>query len=473
MQILRISNSATFRFALAYVGLFGVSVLLLFGFIYWSTITLIEGQVAQTVAAEITGLEERYRNEGISGLETAIAQRSGRGGELESVYLLTDQNFQPVAGNLRNWPESAIADGRWTVLPLYHRERGDEPILVGSRSFQLPNGYRLLVGRDMSARANFQQNLQEALAWGLGVTLALGIGGGWIFGRNVLRRVDAVAETSRRIMDGDLSQRVPREGSNDEFDRLAGNLNRMLERIEALMTGMRLVSDSLAHDLRSPLTHLKGRIELTLIGPADLEAYRQTLEQALSEIDTIQATFNALLAIAEAESGVSRTRLEILDLGEVLRDVQELYEPVAEDKGVFLRADLDSPAYVTGHRQLLAQALANLLDNAIKYSPQDSCVSLQLVKTEGQVTLTVADEGSGIPEADRERVLERFVRLDTARSEPGSGLGLSLVSAVSRLHESELFLEDNNPGLKVRWVFPEAEEALPSEEVEAQTVSEK
>ncbi|WP_051608794.1 sensor histidine kinase [Fodinicurvata fenggangensis] len=473
MQILRISNSATFRFALAYVGLFGVSVLLLFGFIYWSTITLIEGQVAQTVAAEITGLEERYRNEGISGLETAIAQRSGRGGEHESVYLLTDQNFQPVAGNLRNWPESAIADGRWTVLPLYHRERGDEPILVGSRSFQLPNGYRLLVGRDMSARANFQQNLQEALAWGLGVTLALGLGGGWIFGRNVLRRVDAVAETSRRIMDGDLSQRVPREGSNDEFDRLAGNLNRMLERIEALMTGMRLVSDSLAHDLRSPMTHLKGRIELTLIGPADVEAYRQTLEQALSEIDTIQATFNALLAIAEAESGVSRTRLEILDLGEVLRDVQELYEPVAEDKGVSLRADLDSPAYVTGHRQLLAQALANLLDNAIKYSPQDSCVSLQLVKTEGQVTLTVADEGSGIPEADRERVLERFVRLDTARSEPGSGLGLSLVSAVSRLHESELFLEDNNPGLKVRWVFPEAEEALPSEEVETQTVSAK
>lgn len=473
MQILRISNSATFRFALAYVGLFGVSVLLLFGFIYWSTITLIEGQVAQTVAAEITGLEERYRNEGINGLEKAIAQRSGRGGEHESVYLLTDQNFQPVAGNLRNWPESAVADGRWTVLPLYHRERGDEPILVGSRSFQLPNGYRLLVGRDMSARANFQQNLQEALAWGLGVTLALGLGGGWIFGRNVLRRVDAVAETSRRIMDGDLSQRVPREGSNDEFDRLAGNLNRMLERIEALMTGMRLVSDSLAHDLRSPLTHLKGRIELTLIGPADVDAYRQTLEQALSEIDTIQVTFNALLAIAEAESGVSRTRLETLDLAEVLRDVQELYEPLAEDKGVSLQADLESPAYVAGHRQLLAQALANLLDNAIKYSSQDSRISLQLLAQGGQVTMTVADEGAGIPEADRARVLERFVRLDAARSEPGSGLGLSLVSAVSRLHESDLFLEDNNPGLKVRWVFQEAETLVASEEPQAQITSGK
>ncbi|MFC4351072.1 ATP-binding protein [Fodinicurvata halophila] len=463
MQILRISNSATFRFALAYVALFGVSVLLLFGFIYWSTITLIEGQVAQTVAAEITGLEERYRNEGISGLEEAISQRSGRGGEAESVYLLTDSNYNPVAGNLRNWPETAIADGRWTVLPLYHRERGDEPILVGARSFQLPNGYRLLVGRDMSARASFQQNLQEALAWGLGVTLALGLGGGWIFGRNILRRVDAVAETSRRIMDGDLSQRVPREGGNDEFDRLAGNLNRMLERIEALMTGMRLVSDSLAHDLRSPLTHLKGRIELTLLGPPDVESYRQTLEQALSEIDTIQTTFNALLAIAEAESGVSRTRLETLDLSEVLRDVQELYEPLAEDKGLRLRADIETPVYVSGHRQLLAQAFANLLDNAIKYSPQDSQVLVSLTPQQEQVEVTVADEGEGIPEADRKRVLERFVRLDTARSEPGSGLGLSLVAAVARLHESELALEDNNPGLKVRWVFREAEKSSEEE----------
>ena len=220
-------------------------------------------------------------------------------------------------------------------------------------------------------------------------------------------------------IDGDLAQRVPRGQSNDEFDRLAESLNRMLERIEALMNGMRLVTDSLAHDLRSPLTRLKGRIELTLLGPEDPEAYRQTLEQALGEIDIIQSTFNDLLAIAEAESGASRTRLEPLELDGMVTDVAELYSPVLEDAGMELDTSELEPAVVLGHRQLLAQALANLLDNAVKYAGAGGRIELSLRTSAGRAELGVRDYGPGVPEEARERVLERFVRLDAARSRPG------------------------------------------------------
>lgn len=453
VQTLRLSRSATFRFALAYAGLFGISMLLLFGGLYWSTTALIERQVADTVAAELRALADRYRDEGLGGLQLAVGQRSAGGSEPESVYLLADAALRPLAGNLRDWPEDALPDGSWTQLRLYRRDREGGPILVGARAFQLPDGSRLLVGRDLEARRRFQATLLRNLAIGLGVTLTIALVGGVLVGRRLLRRVDAVAETSRRIMDGDLTQRVPRGRSGDEFDRLAESLNRMLERIEALMGGMRLVTDSLAHDLRSPLTRLKGRIELTLLGPADPETYRQALEQALAEIDTIQSTFNALLAIAEAEAGAARGRLEPLSLRELVTDVAELYQPVAEEAGASLTLGRLEEARVPGHRQLLAQALANLLDNAVKYGGPGGAIELALLRRNGEAELQVRDHGPGIPEAARERVLERFVRLDTARSQPGSGLGLSLVAAVARLHESRLTLEAADPGLRVRWSF--------------------
>lgn len=454
VQTPRLSRSAAFRFALVYALLFSLSVVLLFGGFYWSTAALIERQVADTVAAELRSLADRYRDEGLAGLQAAVQQRSAPGTDPENVYLLADRHQRPVTGNLRAWPEGVVPDGSWWQLHLYRRAQDDRPVLVGARAFQLSDGSRLLVGRDMEARRQFQNRLLQNLAVSLALTLAIGVTGGILLGRRLLRRMDDVSETSRRIMDGDLTQRVPRGQSNDEFDRLADSLNRMLERIEALMNGMRLVTDSLAHDLRSPLTRLKGRIELTLLGPEDPEAYRQALEQALAEIDIIQSTFNALLAIAEAESGASRTRLEPLALEEIITDVAELYSPVLEDAGMELEASLLEPVTVLGHRQLLAQALANLLDNAVKYAGSGGRIEVSLRKFDGRAELEVRDHGPGIPEEAREHVLERFVRLDAARSEPGSGLGLSLVAAVARLHDASLELQEADPGLKLHWSFP-------------------
>ncbi|OQX66493.1 MAG: hypothetical protein B6A08_20230 [Sorangiineae bacterium NIC37A_2] len=452
----RLWGSAGFRFALASTALFAFCVIFIGALIFFSTTTLIERQVSDTVGAELRGLAEQYRQEGRPGLIAAVNRRSGPLGEREGVYLLTDPGGRPVAGNLSGWPAPVEPNGEWVRLTI--RRAGDEessPLLVGARGFLLSDGSRLLVGRDMRAVESFRESLLQILGLGLVVSLAIGSLGGWSLSRRLLRRIDNISATSRQIIGGDLGQRVSRDGNGDEFDRLAISLNQMLDRIEALMTGMRLVTDSLAHDLRSPLTRIKGRIELALRNGEDSESLRQTLEQTLAELDIIQGTFNSLLAIAEAEAGVSRSSLVEIDLRDLAADVAELYQPAAEDRGLVLTADVSTvPLPVRAHRQLLAQAMANLLDNAIKYTLPDGDITLAAKLEEGRPTLVIGDRGPGIPPEQREKVFERFVRLDSSRSHPGSGLGLSLVSAVAKLHGSEIVLSDNNPGLKVVWRFP-------------------
>ena len=451
---------ATARFALVYFGFFALSVLLLLGWVYFRTVPMLDRQVGETVAAELRGLADQARERGLSGLVEAIERRSGEGGDPNGVYLLVSPQGDKLAGNLGAWPEAATGDGDWVLLTLRRRtDEGAQPRQVGARSFGLQTGHRLLVGRDFGARAHYAGALVEALAWALGGALILGVGGGWLISRNVARRVGAVTATSRQIMRGDLSQRMPKDGSGDEFDRLSDSLNAMLQRIEELMTGLRTVSDSLAHDLRSPLTRLKGRIELALRGPEDSEAYRDALERALAEADHLLATFSGLLSIARAEAGAAKSQFERLDLAQLAEEVSELYEPAASDAGLLWRSDIQSPAPVEGHRQLLAQLISNLLDNALKYCGAEGSVDLAVRTGAAGVELVIADSGPGIPAAHRETVLKRFVRLDESRREPGSGLGLSLVAAVAKLHGAELRLEDNRPGLRVRLVFERSQAA--------------
>jgi signal transduction histidine kinase len=273
-----------------------------------------------------------------------------------------------------------------------------------------------------------------------------------------------MTETTQKIMAGDLSGRLPIAGTGDELDRLAENLNVMLERIEALMRGFREVSDNIAHDLKTPLTRLRNRAEEALRGGKGEPDYRRALETTIEESDSLIRTFNALLMIARAESGQAAEVAEF-DAAEIARDVGELYEPLAEEKGLVLRVDAAVPAPVRGNRELVSQALANLVDNAIKYVGAGKRVSSEIVLrsvSEGdRILLVVEDQGPGIPEADRGRVVERFVRLEQSRSEPGSGLGLSLASAVARLHGGELKLEDNRPGLRAVLVLPRASAAFP------------
>jgi signal transduction histidine kinase len=295
--------------------------------------------------------------------------------------------------------------------------------------------------------------------WSLAIVIVLGVAGGFFVTRRVLKRVDAMTETTRKIMDGDLAGRLPIAGTGDELDRLATNLNAMLERIEALMHGLKEVSDNIAHDLKTPLTRLRNRCEEALRLAEDESQYRAALESTIEESEALIRTFNALLMIARAESGQARDGMIDFDAAEIARGVGELYEPLADDKGIHLKVEAPAATPVHGNRELISQALANLVDNAIKYGGMNGAEAEIVVTARGEgdrILLAVADSGRGIPPPDRTRAVERFVRLEQSRSQPGSGLGLSLASAIARLHGGELKLEDNKPGLKTVISLPRA-----------------
>jgi len=452
----RLFRTSGFQIAVLYVVLLSATLIALVAFVYWSTAKLIDRQVTDTIEAEIRGLSEQYRAEGLPRLIQVIRERSGPRGNPQSVYILASPVFMPLAGNLASWPQESPDANGWLEVRLKRTDDpGDALHIVRGRAFDLAEGFHLFVGRDTEERGNFQRIIVESLAWALLPVLLLGLLGGALIGRYSLRRVEAVRAAGEDIVNGELSRRVPLTGSGDEFDRLAETINKMLDQIDTLMTGMRTVTDSLAHDLRSPLTRAKSGIEMALRAESDPQTYRQVLEQTNSEIEMILRTFESLNNIAQAEAGMNRLALEPLDLSKLLEDVVEVYQPLAEDAGLRLETEIASDIVINGHRQLLAQAIANLMDNALKYTPREGRVRAFLDRTEHGAVLGVADTGPGIPPDDRERVLHRFVRLDDSRGTPGSGLGLSLIAAVAKLHGAELDLADNGPGLKITLLFPE------------------
>ena len=457
MRIARLLRTSTFRLSLLYVGLFGASVLVLLAFIYWTTGRVIDRQTSDTIEAEVRGLAEQYRARGIGQLIAVIEERSGPFGDPDSIYLLADPALRRLAGNLSAWPvEARDAEEGWVEISARRADGEEASGTLRAHTFVLPGGFRLLVGRDPRGRADFEDLILESLGGALGITLVLGLVGGLIMSRRMLRRVDAVRETGQRIVRGDLSRRMPVTGVGDEFDRLSLTVNEMLDEIETLMTGLRTVTDSVAHDLRSPLTRLKSRLELALRdGPAEGHGHRAALERAIAETDGILRTFATLMEIARAESGKAGIAMTPVSLRAVVADVVELYAPLAEEKGLAIEAALDEVGNVAGHGQFLSQLVANLLDNALGYTAEGGIrVSLSRAPS-GAVRLAVEDSGPGIPPAERERVLQRFVRLDRSRTDGGSGLGLSLVAGVASLHRADLVL-DESPlgGLRVSATFP-------------------
>jgi signal transduction histidine kinase len=302
-----------------------------------------------------------------------------------------------------------------------------------------------------------QSLIKQAFGWGLALTLLLGLVGGFVISRGMLSRVDAINRTTSRIMAGELGERIALSGSRDEFDQLAANLNAMLDQIERLLQGMRQVTDNIAHDLRTPLNRLRSRIEVALMSELDRAESRAVLEQTLVDAEAMIGTFNALLEIARAEAGSDRTGFRPVDLTRLCKDLAELYEPFADEKSVTFEHNCPADAWVRANGHLLAQAVANLLDNAIKYTPAGGRVRLAVERASRRLAITVIDTGPGVPAPERGRVLERFVRLDATRSTPGNGLGLSLVAAVAKLHGAELVLGDNGPGLAVRLELAAAE----------------
>ena len=468
-------GTTVFRLALLYLLLFCLSAMAMLAFLYWNTAGFIQRQTDLTIDAETTGLAEQYRQRGLNGLVRVIVERSASDRHGDSIYLLADSMLRPLAGNLEAWPEEVPDAGGWIDFQMATlRAADDTPHEARARIFKLAEDFHLLVGRDVYEARRLGTLLREAIAWSLVLVIALGLGGGWVLGRNALQRVEEINRTSRDIMAGDLSRRVPVSGSGDELDRLAESLNNMLDQIERLMTGMREVTDNIAHDLRSPISRMRSSLELALIedesgGATQPGARRETLEKAIADADGLLGTFNALLSIAQAEAGSAREDWEQLDLAELAGDLFELYQPVAEDAGLTLALDAVPVPTVRGNRHLLTQAVANLIDNAMKYGAGGGEIALRVGSDRGHAFVSVADRGPGIAPADRGRVTDRFVRLDGSRSKPGSGLGLSLARAAATLHGGVLRLEDNLPGLAATIELPRGEpsrgdatEVLPS-----------
>lgn len=461
----RFFRTTAVRLSLVYLVVFTAATFFLVGYVTRATTDLLTRQLKDAIEQEVSELEEQYQRGGLRRVLTLVEQKSRSPGA--GVYLLGDFSGNILVGNIADLPPAVLDDASGAVRPIRYTRIGrghDDDHVALVRVMQVDGGFRVVVGRDVGERERFREAFGRAVRAIMIVMGVLAVVTWWFVSRRVLRRIDQVSATSKRIVAGDLSGRLPVTGARDEFDRLAESLNGMLGRIDDLMKGLKEVSDNIAHDLKTPLTRMRNRVEEALGGEADPDRYRVALEATIEECDGLIRTFNALLMIARVESGSQPAEMAETDLAAIAREVGELYEPVAEERGVALVIEAPGPALVIGNRELLAQALTNLVDNALKYGRaegRDPTIRIAVTADDETVAASISDNGPGIPTADRQRVLGRFVRLEASRSEPGSGLGLSLVAAVARHHGGILELTDAGPGLSatLRIAYPRSDRA--------------
>lgn len=472
-----IMKTTAARLSALYLLLFALCATLLVFYMTSLSVRMLTTQTQETINEEVLSLGRAYQRGGLPTLVRVVEQRSRQPGA--NLYLLADANGQILSGNVQSLEPGVLETEGWTTRPFYYRRYGEseaerQRAENGQNEAQrtemrrhdalalvlrLPNQMILLVGRDLGEPQRFRDVVNRSLMLALGM---MGLGGiviWFLVGRAALKRIDAISAASKRIMGGDLSGRLPTTGAGDEFDRLSQNLNAMLARIDTLNEGLKQVSDNIAHDLKTPLTRIRNRAEATLAGKQKTGDYRAALEATIAESDQLIKTFNAILMISRLEAGYSAESMARVNLAEAVRDVVELYEPLAEDSGVVLEAEPAQSVTIGGNRELIGQALSNIVDNAIKYSADatgEPRVRVRLEREGAEIRLSVTDNGHGIPdEQDRARATERFVRLEKSRSQPGSGLGLSLASAVMKFHGGRLDLLPADPGLSVVMVFPD------------------
>jgi signal transduction histidine kinase len=441
----RIIRSASLKLAAVYGLLFAASAFALVLFLWWATTGLLDRQVEAAIRADGQGLAERWSEGGLPALILTIQERLAENVDDDAIYSVNDAVLRRVAGNLERWPANVTQAGIFYELPV---TRAGVKSQAEVFRYDLPGGMRLLVGRDVKGRAQLKRLLPGTLLYSGLLVAGLALVGGMVM-RNLFRRMVAdVSTTAAAIARGDLAHRVRRSGRGDEFDAMAEAINNMLDRIAKLMDGVRQVSNSIAHDLRTPIARARARLEDAATHAQGEEELRAAVERAVADLDGVTAVFQALMRIAEIEAGARRAAFAELDLGPLLADLAELYSALAEERGLTLVLSVPDTLPTYGDRELVQQAVANLLDNAIKFSPPGSDVKLSAAPIEKGARITVRDQGPGIPAADLQRATERFFRGEQARSTPGSGLGLALVQAVATLHYGALVLEDAAPGLR-------------------------
>ncbi|HWA22413.1 MAG TPA: ATP-binding protein [Caulobacterales bacterium] len=450
-------RTVTFRLALVQIGLFAVFSLALLGFVYYATVVQTQAEADASVDQEFTELEKVYDKDGMNALNQEVFERASSAGP--QLYILANKEGEIVAGDFGAFPQ--LPTGASQRVPFEYKTLGPdgktEVNRARGRIGRVGNGPILLVARDMANSSVLVGRVTRAVYFGAGLGFILSLISGYFASRQAARRAEALSRTAQDVMRGDLTRRAPVVGANDEFDTLAQDLNAMLDRIERLMRSARTAGDAIAHDLRTPLTRLRSRLEAAIESTPNEEADREALRRALEETDSLLATFTAVLRLARVQSAAG-WQFQRVDLSAIARDLVEFYEPVAEDGGVSLASDIEDGLFAPGEASLLTQALSNLIENAIKYTPAPGRVHVSAKRGE-RIVLSVADTGPGVPPEERERVIDRFVRLETARSTPGAGLGLSLVAAVAEVHRADLKLEDGlggaaGPGLRVTLTLP-------------------
>lgn len=422
-------------------------------FVYFSTVEVIENEVAEVVETEIRSLADEYKSGGLGELRAALIRRI-EVSDGDAIYLLSAPNNQRIVGNLSQWPRGIETDGEWTVVQLFRTDT-DATVLVGARAYNLGLGAKLLVGRDMRARRDFQDTLTEAMIGATILTVILTLLGGILFSRLVLRRLRIIDATAKSIMSGDISRRIPITEKGDEFDHLSMTLNSMLSKVEDLINELRVTTESMAHDLRSPLTRLRTSLEQSLTEIDKNSASKNSVEKAIFETDRILKNLNFLLSLARLEIGLSDDQMNDVKVYDLMEDVCDLYAPLVEEQGMILDQSLllGENDMIKANAQLIIQAIANLIENAIKYAGAKAIIKVSADQKNDKIVISVSDNGLGIPKNERARVTQRFTRLSVERKEEGMGLGLYLVSTIAKIHNAQMELDDNNPGLVVRLVF--------------------
>lgn len=446
-------QTTAFRLSLIYALLFSVIATIALSFIYWVAAEQIKQQTDQRLRLETDVLMNRYHAGRFDALAQTIQRRNSDSSTTFFIYALLDRRGRDI--NKAFEPEYITKDRRqaYTTMSL-----GDISHLIPAQQKDsparvlltlLPTKHLLMVGADLNQQKRLLNKIFSVVVSAIAIIFTLALIGGIIMGRSVLKRIDAVRKTAGEIIEGDLTQRMPFTQRNDEFDRLSLVLNRMLQRLEQSMQAMREVTDNLAHDLRTPLNRLRNRLELTLLKNPDTVDYQKSQQEAIEDVDTLINTFNSLLNIAQTEAGSKSNQLTKIDLSPLMGGLGELYEVVAEEENISFEYYIEDDLNVQGNQQLFAQAFTNLIDNAVKYTPEKGHINLSAKKVNDNVIITITDTGLGIPKEQREHVFKRFVRLDNARTSVGNGLGLSLVKAVMDQHDAKIVLKNNKPGLIV------------------------